>query len=134
VSRPLKAILVLGLVALLAMAVGACGSDDDEAPAAADVSGAPAPDRAFRNLEGALAAQGLQVDRLPKASLNGAESGVVITGSKQGSARLFATQADAKKYAAGVVTEGNKTTVVRTVVFQADDQDDANFFADAYED
>jgi hypothetical protein len=79
------------------------------------------------------AAQGLEADPLPKASLNGAESGVGITGDKQGSARLFATQAEAKDYAAGVANEGDKTTVVGTVVFQADTQDDADFFADAYE-
>ena len=129
-------IFVLGLVAVLAMSVGACGDDDDEAAPSADTSGdsgTPPPDRAFRNLKTALAAQGLEVDALPKASLNGAESGVVITGDKQGSARLFATQADAKTYAAKVVKEGDKTTVIQTVVFQADSQDDADFFADAYE-
>jgi hypothetical protein len=136
VRRPLKVIFVLGLVAVLAMSVGACGDDDDEAAPSADTSGdagTPPPDRAFRNLETALAAQGLEVDPLPKASLNGAESGVAITGDKQGSARLFATQAEAKTYAAKVVKEGDKTTIIQTVVFQADSQDDADFFADAYE-
>jgi hypothetical protein len=136
VRRPLKVIVVLGLVAVLAMSVGACGDDDDEAAAGADASGdtgAPPPDRAFRNLETALAAQDLEVDPLPKASLNGAESGVGITGDKQGSGRLFATQAEARNYAAEVAKEGDKTTVVQTVVFQADSQDDADFFADAYE-
>ena len=129
-------IFVLSLVAVLAMSVGACGDDDDEATAGADASGAtrvPSPDRAFRNLETALAAQGLDADPLPKASLNGAESGVGITGAKQGSARLFATQAEARNYAAEVAKEGDKTTVVGTVVFQADRQGDADFFADAYE-
>jgi hypothetical protein len=129
-------IFVIGLVAVLAMSVGACGDDDDEAAAGADANGdavAPPPDRAFRNLETALAAQGLEADPLPKASLNGAESGVVITGDKQGSARLFATQAEAKNYAAEVAKEGDKTTVVGTVVFQADSQANADFFADAYE-
>jgi hypothetical protein len=136
VRRPLKVIFVLGLVALLAMSVGACGDDDDEAAAGADAggdTGAPPPDRAFPNLKTALAVQGLEVDPLPKASLNGAESGVVITGDKQSSGRLFATQADARNYAAEVAKEGDKTTVVRTVVFEADSQDDADFFADAYE-
>jgi hypothetical protein len=136
VRRPFKVIFVLGLVAVLALSVGACGDDDDEAAAGADVSGdtgAPPPDRAFRNLKTALAAQGLEVDPLPKASLNGAESGVGITGDKQGSARLFATQAEARDYAAEVAKEGDKTTVVGTVVFQADSQGDADFFADAYE-
>ena len=129
-------IFVLSLVAVLAMSVGACGDDDDEAAAGADASadaGAPPPDRAFRNLETALEPQGLEVDPLPKASLNGAESGVGITGDKQGSGRLFATQAEARNYAAEVAKEGDKTTVVGTVVFQADSQADAEFFADAYE-
>ena len=129
-------IFILGLVAVLAMSVGACGDDDDDAGAGADASGdtsASPPDRAFRNLETALAAQGLEVDPLPKASLKGAESGVVITGDKPGSARLFATQEEATNYAAEVAKEGDKTTVVGTVVFQADSQDDADFFADAYE-
>jgi hypothetical protein len=136
VTKPLKVIIVLGLVAVLAMAVGACGDDADEPTAGADTSGdpgAPPADRAFRNFEAAVAAQGLEADPLPKASLNGAESGVGITGNKQGSARLFATQAEAKDYAAEVANEGDKTTVVGTVVFQADTQGDADFFADAYE-
>jgi hypothetical protein len=135
VTKPLKVIIVLGLVAVLALSVGACGDDDNE-PAAADTSGNPAalpPDQAFRNFETAVAAQGLEADPLPKASLNGAESGVGITGAKQGSARAFATQAEAKDYAAEVAKEGDKTTIVGTVVFQADTQDDADFFADAYE-
>jgi hypothetical protein len=136
VTKPLKMIIVLGLVAVLAMSVGACGDGDDEPAAGADASGdpgAPPPDRAFQNFEAAVAAQGLEADPLPKASLNGAESGVAITGDKQGSARLFATQAEAKDYAAEVANEGDKTTIVGTVVFQADTQDDADFFADAYQ-
>jgi hypothetical protein len=136
VRRPLEVIFILSLIAVLAMSVGACGDDDDDAPAGADASGdtgAPPRDRAFGNLETALEPQGLAVDPLPKASLNGAESGVGITGAKQGSGRLFATQAEAKKYAAEVAKEGDKTTVVGTVVFQADSQADADFFADAYE-
>jgi hypothetical protein len=136
VTTPLKVIIVLGLVAVLAMSVGACGDDDDNPAAGADASsdpGAPPPDRAFQNFEAAVAAQGLEADPLPKASLNGAESGVGITGDKQGSARLFATQAEAKDYAAKVAKEGDKTTIVGTVVFQADTQANAEFFADAYE-
>jgi hypothetical protein len=136
VTKPLKMIIVLGLVAVLAMSVGACGDGDDEPAAGADASGdpgAPPPDRAFQNFEAAVAAQGLEADPLPKASLNGAESGVGITGDKQGSARLFATQAEAKDYAAEVANEGDKTTIVGTVIFQADTQEDADFFADAYE-
>ena len=134
-TKLLKVIIVLGLFAVLALSVGACGDDDNE-PAVADTSGDPGalpPDRAFRNFETAVAAQGLEADPLPKASLNGAESGVGITGAKQGSARAFATQAEAKDYAAEVADEGDKTTIVGTVVFQADTQDDADFFADAYE-
>jgi hypothetical protein len=136
VRRPLKVIFVLGLVAVLAPSMGACGDDDDETAAGADTSGdigALPPDSAFRNLETALAAQGLEADPLPKASLNGAESGVGITGDRQGSARLFATEAEAKDYAAEVAKEGDKTTIVGTVVFQADSQGDADFFAEAYE-
>jgi hypothetical protein len=136
VRRPLKVIFVLGLVAVVAMSVGACADDDGEAAAGANASGdtgGPPPDRAFRNLKTALAAQGLEVDPLPQASLNGAESGVAITGDQQGSGRLFATEAEAKTYAAEVTKEGDKTTVVRTVVFQADSQDDTDLFADAYE-
>jgi len=136
VTKPLKVIIVLGLAAVLAMSVGACGDDDDEPTAGADASGAadaPPPDRAFQNFDAAVAAQGLEADPLPKASLNGAESGVAITGDKQGSARLFATQAEAQDYSAEVVKEGDKTTVVGTVVFQAGTQEDADFFADAYE-
>ena len=135
-TKSLKVIVVLGLFAVLAMSVGACGDGDDEPAAGADASGdpgAPAPDRAFRNFETALAAQGLEADPLPKASLNGAESGVGISGNKQGSARAFATQAEAKDYAAEVANQGDKTTIVGTVVFQADTQADADFFADAYE-
>ncbi len=135
-TKSLKVIVVLGLVAVLAMSVGACGDGDDEPAAGADASGDPGalpPDRAFRNFETALAAQGLEADPLPKASLNGAESGVGISGDKQGSARAFATQAEAKDYAAEVANQGDKTTIVGTVVFQADTQADADFFADAYE-
>jgi hypothetical protein len=136
VKRPLNVIMVLGLVAVLAMSVGACGDDDDEAAGGADASGdtgAQPLDRAFRNLETAVAAQGLEADPLPQASLNGAKSGVGITGDMQGSARLFATQAEARDYAAEAAKEGDKTTVVGTVVFQAGSKDDADFFADAYE-
>ena len=135
-TKPLKVIVFLGLVAVLAMSVSACGDGNDEPAGGADASGdpgTPPPDRAFQNFDAAVAAQGLEADPLPKASLNGAESGVGITGDKQGSARLFATQAEAKDYAAEVANEGDETTIVGTVVFQADTQDDADFFADAYQ-
>jgi hypothetical protein len=140
-NRTLKRLLNLTLIGglVMAMSVGACGGDDDDATAGADSSGAggdasaASPDTAFRNLATALAAQGLSVTRLPKASLDGAESGVAITGSKQGSARLFATEAKAQDYADEVAKTGDKTTLVGAIVFQAPDQDDADFFADAYE-
>ena len=46
---------------------------------------------------------------------------------------LSATEAEAKKYADEVAKEGDKTTIVGTVVLQAPTQDNADFFADAYE-
>ena len=135
-KRPLNLIIILGLIAALAMSVGACGDDDDDATAGAEASGETAaqpPEDPFRNLATALEAQSIEVTPLPKASLNGAAAGVGITGAKQGSARLFATQAKAHDYADEVAKNGNKTTVVGMLVFQAASQDDADFFADAYE-
>ena len=135
-KRPLNLPIILGLIAAIAVPVGACGGDDDDATTGADTAGQPAasaPDNPFRNLATALAAQGMQVAPLPKESLNGAEAGVAITGDKQGSARSFATQAKAQDYADEVATSGDKTTIVGTVVFQAASQDDADFYADAYE-
>jgi hypothetical protein len=136
VKRPLNLLVILGLIAAIAMFGGACGDDDDDDTAGADGSGQPAassPGDPFRNLATALAAQGMEVDELPKESLNGAEAGVAITGAKQGSARMFATAAKAKDYADEVATSGEKTTVVGLLVFQAASQDDADFYADAYE-
>jgi hypothetical protein len=136
VKRPLNLLVILGLVAAMAVSGGACGGDDDDATTGADASGEPAassPERPFRNLATALAAQSMEVAALPKESLNGAEAGVAITGERQGSARLFATPAKAHDYADEVATTGDKTTVVGSLVFQAASQDDADFFADAYE-
>ena len=135
-QRPLSSLIIVGLIAALAVSGGACGDDDDDAAAGADASGQPAassPDRAFRNLATALAAQGMEVEALPKESLNGAEAGVAITGARQGSARLFATPAKAQDYADEVAARGDRTTVLGTLVFQAASQDDADFYADAYE-
>jgi hypothetical protein len=118
------------------MSVGACGGDDDDEPTASD-SGveavAPPPSTAFDNLSAALEAQGLVVAPLPKGSLEGAEVGVKISGDKPGSARSFPTETKARNYAAEVAKSGDKTKIVGTVVFQAATQDDADFFADAYE-
>jgi hypothetical protein len=136
VKRPLNLLIILGLIAAVGVSGGACGGDDDDDTAGADGSGQPAassPGDPFRNLATALAAQGMEVDELPKESLNGAESGVAITGAKQGSARMFATPAKAQDYADEVATGADKTTVVGTLVFQAASQDDADFYADAYE-
>jgi hypothetical protein len=136
VQRPRNSLIVIGLIAAIALSGGGCGGDDDDGTAGADGSGQPAessPDQPFRNLETALAPEGMEVAALPKESLNGAEAGVAITGSRQGSARLFATPAKAQDYADEVATGGDKTTVVGSLVFQAASQDDADFYADAYE-
>jgi hypothetical protein len=135
-KRPLIVMLALCLVTVMAMSVGACGGDDDEATVGADSSGessAAPPDSAFQGLATALEPEGLSVNPLPEASLKGAESGVAITGSKEGSARLFASQADAQDYADQVAKSGDKTKVEGSLVFQAASEDDAVFFADAYE-
>ena len=131
-------VILVGVVAVTAMSLIACG-DDDEAgtgSGAGDSTGAavaPPPDRAFRGLAAALEAQGLVVTQLAGASLDGAEAGVKISGDKRGSARSFATAAEAKAYAEEVEKDGDKTTIVGTVVLQAATQGDADFFADAYE-
>ena len=74
-----------------------------------------------------------RVSRLGASSLDGAEVGVKVTGDKRGSARSFPTEAEAQEYADEVAKEGDKTTIVGTVVLQAPTQDNADFFADAYE-
>jgi hypothetical protein len=129
-------ILILGLVAVTAMSIGACGGDDDADTRASEGSGeaaAPPPSASFNGLSAALEAQGLVVAALPKESLDGAEAGVKITGDKAGSARSFAAKTKASDYAGEVAKSGQKTTIVGAVVFQADTKKDADFFANAYE-
>jgi hypothetical protein len=130
-------LVVLAVVAITATSLIACGDDDDESTTGADgaagQAAAPPPERAFRGLSAALEAQGLDVEQLPKTSLNGAEVGVDISGDKSGAARSFATEAEAQEYADEVAKDGDKTTIVGTVVIQAPTQADADFFADAYE-
>jgi hypothetical protein len=130
-------LVVLVVVAITATSLIACGDDDDDSTTGADGAAgeavAPPPDRAFRGLSAALEAEGLDVERLPKASLNGAEVGVGISGDKSGAARSFATEAEAQEYADEVAKDGDKSTIVGTVVLQAPSQDDADFFAEAYE-
>jgi hypothetical protein len=128
--------IMLGLVALLAISLSACGSDDDDSTTASDSGGeavAPPPATAFNGLTTALEGQGLVVTRVPKASLDGAEAGVDIKGDKSGEARSFATAAEAQDYADQASKDGDKTTIVGTVVFRAGTQADADFFSQAYE-
>jgi hypothetical protein len=130
-------VIVLGVIAIMAMSLIACGDDDDESTTDAGGAGgdavAPPPSRAFRDLSTALEAQGLDVEQVPKTSLNGAEAGIDISGDKSGAARSFATEAEAREYADEVAKDGDKTTIVGAVVFRSPTQDDADFFADAYE-
>ena len=130
-------VVVLAVVAITAMSPIACGDDDDETTTGADDAAgeavAPPPARAFGGLSAALEAQGLDVEQLPKTSLNGAEVGVEISGDKSGAARSFPTGTEAQQYADEVAKDGDKTVIVGTVVIQAPTQDDADFFADAYE-
>jgi hypothetical protein len=131
-----RLVIILGLVALMATSVTACGSDDDEPTTASDAGGeavAPPPATAFKGLTTALEGQGLVVTPLPRSSLQGAEAGVDIKGDKSGSARSFPSESKARNYADGVTADGDKVTIVGTVVFQAGTQADADFFAQAYE-
>jgi hypothetical protein len=125
------------VIAIMAMSLIACGDDDDESTTDAGGAGgdavAPPPSRAFRDLSTALEAQGLDVEQVPRTSLNGAEAGIDISGDKSGAARSFATEAEAREYADEVAKDGDKTTIVGAVVFRSPTQDDADFFADAYE-
>jgi hypothetical protein len=129
-------LLILGLLTALALSAAACG-DDDEADSTSSGAGgeavAPPPSTAFDDLTTALEGQGLVVAKLPKASLDGSEAGVEISGDKSGSARSFSSEAKASQYADQVSADGDKTTIVGTVVFEAPTQADADFFADAYE-
>ena len=125
-ARLITSILVAG--SLLA----ACG--DDDATTSGDGGAAvPAADTAFDGLKTGLEGQGLTVANLPATSLNGAETGVDITGDKTGTARLFSSSAKAEAYAKQAEKTGDATTTVGTVVLQSASQEDADFFADAYE-
>ena len=129
-------VTILVLLAVLALSVVACGDDDDESTngaATSDTAEAPPPERAFNDLETALEGQGLVVTRLRGTSLDGAEAGVSISGDRSGSARSFAAGAEAHDYADKVAMDGDKTTIVGTVVVRARTQADADFFASAYE-
>ena len=123
--------VTLAVVALLVMSMSACGDDDESNTDGGEV--APPPARAFGDLAIALEGSGLVVTPLPRASLDGAEAGVAITGEKSGSARSFATETKAHEYADEVEKSGEKTAIVETVVFQAASEEDADFFANAYE-
>jgi hypothetical protein len=124
------------MIATLALGASACGGDDDDDAGGGDTEAAAAPDAstAFDNLSAALEGQGLTVVRLRGEALKGAESGVKVTGDKTGTGLRFSTQAKADAYADEVTKSGSdKTKTVGTVVFAAPTQDDANFFAFAYE-
>ena len=124
------------MVAITAMSLIACGDDDDET-----TTGARPPARRSprRPIEPSAACplrsrpRASRSQQLPKASLNGAEAGVEISGDRSGAARSFATETEAQEYADEVAKDGDKTVIVGTVVIQAPTQDDADFFADAYE-
>jgi hypothetical protein len=129
---------ILALLAVIALTLVACGDDDDESANGAATSGtgeavAPPPESAFDNLTTALEPEGMAVTRLRGTSLDGAEAGVSISGERSGSARSFAASGEAQDYADRVAMDGDKTTIVGTVVFQASTQEDADFFAAAYE-
>jgi hypothetical protein len=125
-ARLIASILAAG--SLLA----ACG--DDDATTSGDGGAAvPAADTAFDGLKTALEGQGLTVANLPATSLNGAETGVDITGDKTGTARLFSNSAKAEAYAKQAKKTGDATTTVGTVVLQSASQEDTDFFAEAYE-
>ncbi len=128
-------IIVVALVAALALCAGACGGDDDDTSGDSGGSAAaPAPSRAFNDLSAALEAQGLVVVQLPKESRHGAEDGVKITGTKSGTGLLYSSKKQAQAYADDVANGGGgKTSIVGTVVFVAPTQEDADFFANAYE-
>lgn len=134
--RAVRCLLVLGLVAVFALAAAGCGDDDDTGGMGSGSGGeavAPPPSTAFDGLTTALEGEGLTVTKLPKAEREGAQAGVEISGDRSGSARSFASEAKASEYSDQVSAEGEKTTVVGTVVLQAPSQEDADFFADAYE-
>ncbi len=122
-------LIVCGLFAALTLA--ACG--DDESTTASGGAAVPAADTAFDGLATALEAEGLVVAPLAASSLKGAESGVDISGDRGGTARLFASSQEAEDYAKEAAKIGGATTIVGTAVFQSTSQEDADFFAQAYE-
>ena len=131
-------LVVVAVIATLSVFGGACGGDDDSSSSPTTDEGgaavAPSPANAFGDFRAAVEAQGMTVSTLPADKLSGAESGVKITGSKSGTGLLFGTQAKAKNYSEFVSKSGSaKTATVGTVVFTADTQADADFFASAYE-
>jgi hypothetical protein len=133
-----RGLIVVAVIATLSVATGACGGDDDSSSSSTTTGDgaavAPSPTNAFRDFRAAVEAQGMTVTSLPKDQLSGAESGVKITGSKSGMGLLFGAQAEAKNYSKFVSKSGTaKTAMVGTVVFTADTQADADFFASAYE-
>jgi hypothetical protein len=113
--------------------LAACGDDEATTTSGNGGSAVPAADTAFDDLETALESQGLTVAKLPAASLSGAETGVDINGDKAGSARLFSSSAKADAYEKQAEKTGDAATTVGTVVFQSASQEDADFFAQAYE-
>ena len=120
-------LVVVAVIATLSLFAGACGDDDDSGGAVA-----PSPENAFGGLRTALEAEGMTVASLPKDQLSGAESGVEITGSRSGTGLLFGSEEEAEDYSDSK-SGSAKTARVGTVVFTADSQADADFFASAYE-
>ena len=83
------------------LSAGACGGDDDDASTGSGSGGeaaAPPPSTAFNDLTAALEGQGLVVAPLPKGSLDGAQAGVKISGSEDGTGRSFASSTKAGAY------------------------------------
>jgi len=126
-ARLIASILAAG--SLLA----ACGDDDDATSGDAGEAAVPAADTAFDGFKSALEAEGLAVADLPATSLDGAATGVDITGDKAGSARLFSSSVKAASYAKRAEKSGDSTSTVGTVVIESASQEDADFFAEAYE-
>ena len=70
---PQRLVIILGLVALMAISVTACGGDDDESTTTSDAGSeavAPPPSTAFNNLSVALEGQGLVVTPTPSLIVN----------------------------------------------------------------
>jgi hypothetical protein len=89
------------LLAVLVLSAGACGGDDDDASTGSGSGGeaaAPPPSTAFNDLTAALEGQGLVVAPLLKGSLDGAQAGVKISGSEDGTGRSFASSTKAGAY------------------------------------